>query len=277
MEPRGAEPETIAGGDGDGRPPFVASRSLIVATSWGLAVCLVVSAGLAVHYHQQLTDVRKRVSSIAPAAAAPNGAAVQRGSAVPISADGALLTPTSADPGLTQIVVASPEQSPALGSSAPTLPFTDIASSVTSALAPPLSSVGYVLSTGKLHTTVYLTTAAYQGVGSTEGQLLVSALIRGATAGTNYRLVGGSCEGTATDTVWAQGVADQAGVAYLSGASRTLNAGTQYFLTLDPAPATKSAALSGLEGVFAIGQAVPFVGHVTRDQGVTGGQCAIGQ
>jgi len=154
--------------------------------------------------------------------------------------------------------------------------FTDIASSVTSVLAPPLSSIGYVLSTGKLHTTVYLTTAAFQGVGSTEGQLLVSALIRGATAGTNYRLVGGSCEGTATDTVWAQGVADPAGIAYLSGESRTLNAGTQYFLTLDPAPAAKPATLSGLEGVFALGQAVPFVGHVTRDQGVSGGQCAIG-
>ena len=182
---------------------------------------------------------------------------------------------------MTPIVVESQQPPPAPASSAPAssvpvLPFTDIASSVTSVLAPPLSSIGYVLSTGKLHTTVYLTTAAFQGVGSTEGQLLVSALIRGATAGTNYRLVGGSCEGTATDTVWAQGVADPAGIAYLSGESRTLNAGTQYFLTLDPAPAAKPATLSGLEGVFALGQAVPFVGHVTRDQGVSGGQCAIG-
>jgi hypothetical protein len=188
---------------------------------------------------------------------------------------------------LAPIVVVSPQPPPQPALSAPAsaaavIPFTDIASSVTSVLAPPLSSIGYVLSTGKLHTTVYLTTAAFQGVGSTEGQLLVSALIRGATAGTNYRLVGGSCEDTATDTVWAQGVADAAGIAYLSGESRTLNAGTQYFLTLDPAPAAKPATpatpatLSGLEGVFALGQAVPFVGHVTRDQGVSGGQCAIG-
>ena len=184
---------------------------------------------------------------------------------------------------LTPIVVDSPQQAsaPEPGASVPEstaslVPFTDIASSVTSVLAPPLSSVGYALSTGNLHTTVYLTTAAFQSVASTEGQVLVSALIRGATPGTNYRLVGGGCEDTATDTVWAQGVADSAGVAYLSGDSRTLNAGVQYFLTLDPAPLAKLAALSGLEGVFALGQAVPFVGHVTRDQGVTGGQCAIG-
>jgi|SRR5450631_223130 len=261
MEPRGAEPETIAGGDGDGRPPFVASRSLIVATAWGLSACLLVSVGLAVHYHRQLTDVRKAVSSLAPAVE--------------------LSTSASAAPTLAPIVVVSPQPPPQPALSAPAsaaavIPFTDIASSVTSVLAPPLSSIGYVLSTANLHTTVYLTTAAFQGVGSTEGQLLVSALIRGATAGTNYRLVGGSCEGTAADTVWAQGVADPAGIAYLSGESRTLNAGTQYFLTLDPAPAAKPASLSGLEGVFALGQAVPFVGHVTRDQGVSGGQCAIG-
>jgi hypothetical protein len=258
MEPHRAEPETIAGGGDPDRPTFVASRSLIAATASGLAVCLALSAGLAVHYHQQLTDVRKRLSSLAPAA--PSPAVASRG----------VLTP---------IAVESPQQPPVPAPSAPALdapvpPLADTTSSTTTTtIGPPFSSVGYQLSTGELRTTVYLTSAAFRGVGSTEGQLLVSALIRGATAGASYRLVGGSCEDPVTDIVWAQGVADSTGTAYLVGALRTLGTGNQYFLTLDPAP---QGLASGLEGIFALGQAVSYVGQVTRDQGVSGGQCAIG-
>ena len=96
------------------------------------------------------------------------------------------------------------------------VPLTDSASPVPT-IGPPFSSVGYELSTGDLRTTVYLTSAAFRGVGSTEGQLLVSALINNATAGASYRLVGGSCEDPDTDIVWAQGVGDSTGTAYLAG------------------------------------------------------------
>jgi hypothetical protein len=255
MEPPRAEPETIAGGDDSDRPPFVASRSLIVATAWALAVCVALSAGLAVHYHQQLTDVRKRV-------VVPPTAAVATFLAVPSAAT--VASPSADEQSQPAVPIAE--------SDPPVLPLTDSASPVPT-IGPPFSSIGYQLSTGPLRTTVYLTSAAFRGVGSTEGQLLVSALINNATPGTTYQLVGGSCEDPVTDIVWARGVADPLGTAYLVGPLRTLGTGTPYFLRLEPAPAGPP---SGLEGLFALGQGVPFVGLLTRDQGISGGQCTIG-
>src|SRR5437868_4960810 len=174
MEPPRAEPEMIAGGDDSDRPPFVASRSLIVATAWGLAACVALSAGLAVHYHQQLTDVRKRV--LVP----PPAAAVSTVLVVPSAA--AIASAPADEPSQPAVPIAE--------SDPPVLPLTNSASPVPT-IGPPFSSIGYELSTGPLRTTVYLTSAAFRGVGSTEGQLLVSGLINNATAGTTYRLVGG--------------------------------------------------------------------------------------
>ena len=133
-------------------------------------------------------------------------------------------------------------------------------------VTPPLSSHSYDLDTGKLHTTVYLTAAASDNSSSTQGRLLVTGLIRGATPGIRYRLTGGTCASNTTQhNVWADGVADAAGTAYLTGREWTLPKDDQYFLTLEPWPAdgTSSARLQpGIEGVFLLGQAVPFVGHV---------------
>lgn len=144
--------------------------------------------------------------------------------------------------------------------------------------APPLSTRSFDLDTGEMHTTIYLTAAASQGTGSTQGQLVVSALIRGAVPGTQYRLTGGVCDPrTPADLVWAQGTADPTGIAYLSGATRTLPKGDPYFLILDPwRPAGADPRLiPGLEGDFVLGQAEPFVGNVNRVD-VGGGECVIG-
>jgi hypothetical protein len=146
--------------------------------------------------------------------------------------------------------------------------------------APPLVMTSYDLSTGTARTTVYLAAAASQGGSSTTGQLLVAALIRGATNGTHYRLVGGTCDPTSpTDVVWAEGTADASGTAYLSGGARTLPKGDQYFMTIDPwqpAPGGNARLIPGLEGDFVLGEADPFVGHVNRIAGVGGGECFVG-
>jgi hypothetical protein len=167
----------------------------------------------------------------------------------------------------------------------PTQPTSRRASSpasvaATEASAPPLRSQSYDLDTGKMQTTVHLTAAASDGGGSAQGQLLVTALIRGATPGARYRLTGGVCDtSTAPDVVWAQGIADPTGIAYLSGDVRVLPKGDQYFLTLDPwnpGGAADPRLIPGLEGDFVLGQADSFVGHVNRVQGVGGGECVIG-
>jgi hypothetical protein len=147
-------------------------------------------------------------------------------------------------------------------------------------LPPILTSQGYDLDTGKLQTTVYLTTAASQGVGSTEGQVLITARISGGTPGIRYRLVGGDCQLTAPpNTVWAQATADATGAAFLSGATWTLPKGDQYFLTLDPWPPDGSPAqrlTPGMEGEFVLGQANSFVGHVNLTTNGPAAGCYIG-
>jgi hypothetical protein len=145
---------------------------------------------------------------------------------------------------------------------------------------PALTSQGYDLDTGKLQTTVYLTTAASQGVGSTQGQVLITARISGGTPGIRYRLVGGDCQlTTPPHTVWAQATADATGAAFLSGATWALPKGDQYFLTLDPWPSDGSAPqrlTPGMEGEFVLGQASPFVGHVDRTTNGPAAGCYIG-
>ncbi|MDQ1486095.1 MAG: hypothetical protein QOJ62_1788 [Actinomycetota bacterium] len=145
---------------------------------------------------------------------------------------------------------------------------------------PPLSSHSYDLDTGKLHTTVYLTAAASDNSTSTQGRLLITGLIRGATPGIRYRLTGGTCASTKTQrNVWAEGVADSSGTAYLTGREWTLPKDDQYFLTLDPWPAdgtTPARQQPGIEGVFLLGQAVPFVGHVNVVPYGGGNGCFVG-
>jgi hypothetical protein len=143
---------------------------------------------------------------------------------------------------------------------------------------PPLTSQSFDLDTGTMHTAVYLTAAASPGDGSTQGQLVVTALLRGAVPGVRYRLIGGGCDPrTPADTVWAQGTADPTGIAFLTGAARTLPKGDPYFLALDPwhPPGADPRLTPGLEGDLVLGQAEPFVGNVNR-LGLGGGECVIG-
>lgn len=146
--------------------------------------------------------------------------------------------------------------------------------------SPSLSSHSYELDTGAAHTTVYLVVASSQGGTSTTGYLLVTALIRGATKGAHYRLIGGDCDPTsAGDVVWAEGSGDASGTAYLSGAARILPKADQYFMTIDPWQPPTGAdprLVPGLEGEFVLGEADPFVGHVNRISAVGGGECFVG-
>jgi hypothetical protein len=147
-------------------------------------------------------------------------------------------------------------------------------------LRSPLSSQSYDLDTGKVQTTVYLTTAASAGAGSTEGQVLITARVSRGTPGIRYRLVGGDCQLTAPpNIVWAQGTADTNGGAFLSGNTWTLPKDDQYFLTLDPWPPDGSPAqrlTPGMEGEFVLGQANSFVGHVNLTTNGPAAGCYIG-
>lgn len=146
--------------------------------------------------------------------------------------------------------------------------------------APPLAMTSFELDTGAARTTVYLAVASSQGGTSITGQLLVTALVRGVTKGAHYRLIGGDCDPTSPDdVVWAEGTADASGTAYLSGDARTLPKVDQYFMTIDPwqPPAGGDRRLvPGLEGLFVLGGADPFVGHVNRIPSADGGLCFVG-
>jgi hypothetical protein len=130
---------------------------------------------------------------------------------------------------------------------------------VVPASPPPLSMHSYDLATvGRLRATVYLTTASTDSGDSTQGQLLITALVRGGRPGTTYRLTGGDCDvNSSTDTVWAQGVADATGTAFLTGPDWTLPKADHYTLALKAAPSATSAIRPepGIEGVFVLGQA----------------------
>ena len=202
--------------------------------------------------------------------------------AVAIFAVGAVIS-TSAALHFRHQVTQLQRHRPTVTYSAPSAPVasqppTKSTAPVVVASAPPLSARSFDLDTGAMHTTVYLTALASQGADSAQGQLVLNALIRGAVPGVRYRLIGGGCDPRApADTVWAQGTADSTGIAYLTGAVRTLPKGDQYFLTLDPwhPPDADPRLTPGLEGDLVLGQAEPFVGHVNRlDLG--GGECVIG-
>jgi hypothetical protein len=147
-------------------------------------------------------------------------------------------------------------------------------------LTVPLTSQGYVLDTGPVQTTVYLTTASSQGAGAPQGQIRITARVSGATPGIHYRLVGGDCQTSSPhDLTWAQGTADATGAAFLDGVTRTLPKGDQYFLTLDPWPTDGSAPqrlTPGMEGDLVLGQANTFVGHVDLVTDNSGGSCYVG-
>jgi hypothetical protein len=143
-----------------------------------------------------------------------------------------------------------------------------------------MSTRSYTVDTGTVRTTVYFTVADAADAHLAAGQLLVTAFIGGAPPGVRLRLVGGDCATPNSPTVvWAQGIADATGTAYLSGVPATLASGDQYFLTVDPWPiggGPSQRLIPGLERVFVLGQALPFVGHVNRVPvgGETG--CVIG-
>jgi hypothetical protein len=126
--------------------------------------------------------------------------------------------------------------------------------------APSLSSHSYALLTGQLSATVYLTVVSADGVGSPQGQLLVTALVHGAP-GARYGMSGGDCEADTQDIVWARGSADATGTAHLSGDVLTLPKADEYYLTLNVTPAGATAAIepeAGMNGEFVLGQAQPF-------------------
>lgn len=155
-----------------------------------------------------------------------------------------------------------------------------VEATATGGLTAPLTSQSYVLDSGQVQTTVYLTTATSQGAGAALGQIRISARISGATPGIQFRLVGGDCQTNSPhDVTWAQGTADATGAAFLDGATRTLPKGDQYFLTLDPWPSDGSAPqrlTPGMEGDLVLGQANTFVGHVDLVTDNSGGSCYVG-
>ena len=130
--------------------------------------------------------------------------------------------------------------------------------------SPTLSSHSYdVAVSGNLRATVYLTTLATDGGASTSGQLMVGGLVRGGEPGVTYQFTGGDCDvNSLLGTVWAQGVADANGTAFMAGEDRTLPKADNYTLEVD-APSAGSAAAPGpgIEGVFVLGQASRYAGE----------------
>lgn len=118
--------------------------------------------------------------------------------------------------------------------------------------APPLTLQAVDLDMAHPHATVYLAAAAAADGGFTDGQLVVTALIRGGQPGARYRLAGGDCELNEPDKVWAEGVADATGTAFLTGPDWTLPKVDQYYMLLETRRpgATASVFGPGLEGVF---------------------------
>jgi hypothetical protein len=148
-------------------------------------------------------------------------------------------------PSPTQVLAQTP---PASGAVAPASP-------------PPLITHSYDLTeAGQLRVTIDLTTASADGIGSAQGQLLITAIVRGGRPGTTYRLDGGNC--TNANLVWAQGIADATGTALLKGKDWTLPEADPYFLELGASPAASPFPIEpGIEGDFVLGQASQYVGQ----------------
>ena len=135
---------------------------------------------------------------------------------------------------------------------------------VAPASPPPLNMHSYDLTVvGQPPTTVYLATASTDGGDSTLGQLLITGLVRGGRPGATYSLNGGDCD-TNSSVVWAKGVADATGTAFLTGQEWTLPKADQYTLELDASPSTTSSLAprgGGMEGEFVLGQASRYNGE----------------
>lgn len=130
--------------------------------------------------------------------------------------------------------------------------------------SPPLSSHSFDLATaGRLRATVYLTSASTDGGTSTSGQLIVGGLVRGGQPGVKYQFTGGDCEADSQlDVVWAQGVADANGTAFVTGEARTLPKADNYTLAFGASPPVPGAGLGpGIEGDFVLGQASRYAGE----------------
>jgi hypothetical protein len=174
-----------------------------------------------------------------------------------------------------------PRPSPApITSAVPQPTHSTVEASAAAGLTAPLTSQSYILDTGQVQATVYLTTATSQGAATPQGQIRITARISGATPGIQYRLLGGDCQTNSPhDLTWAQGTAGATGAAFLDGVTRTLPKGDQYFLTLDPWPSDGSSPqrlTPGMEGDLVLGQATTFVGHVELVTDNSGGSCYVG-
>jgi hypothetical protein len=108
---------------------------------------------------------------------------------------------------------------------------------------------------GGLSMTVRFTSAVDESQRRRRGQVEVSATVTGAPAGAHLRLEGGDCI-TGANRVWAAGVADQAGSAYLSGPMWTLSNSHEYYLEL--APWRLARRVPGLNGLWLGGLIQPF-------------------
>lgn len=216
MEPLGRRSDVVESATGS-RWWVTRTRPLLVVAVALLAIGIVVSTMAAMHFRHQVTQLRERPL-------------------IALSSASAVATPAQ---------LASP--TPAVNS--PPVSATAVAS------APPLTLHAFDLDMTRPQVTVFLAAAAADGVSLTDGQLVVTAFVRDAQPGAQYRLTGGDCDAGEVDKIWAQGVADPTGIAYLTGPDWTLPKGDQYFLvieTLPPHATAPSVTGAGLEGVFVL-------------------------
>jgi len=128
---------------------------------------------------------------------------------------------------------------------------------------PPLTVHSFEFPTNdKYRVTVYLTTASTDGGVSTEGQVLVTALVHGTSPGQTYRLSGGDCDNGQLNPLWAEGVADARGTAFLTGQPLTLPKTDNFTMELTAGQAHDvRTSPPGMNGLFVLGQAAPYFGH----------------
>jgi len=218
VEPPAGRADTIASAIESG-PPADRNRKLLVGATVILAVTTAAATLVATDYGHQVSQLRAHPSAASSASAVPTPAQ----QATPISA------------------ASTPAASTRAATAAPTVS------------APPLTMRAFDLEMSRPRVTVYLTAAAADGVGFTDGQLVVTALVRGGQPGARYRLTGGDCDRDAGDKVWAEGLADTTGTALLTGPTWTLPKADQYFLFIETLPTgatTPAVTGAGLGGVF---------------------------
>ena len=108
---------------------------------------------------------------------------------------------------------------------------------------------------GGLAMTVQFTSTVDESRRRNHGQVQVAATVTGAPAGQHLRLEGGDCT-TGADRIWATGVTDGAGTAYLAGRIWRLSSSHEYYLDL--APWRVARRLPGLDGIWLGGLIQPF-------------------